>query len=250
MINMTSENTQKFLKHFVCIISVISNLNFSFAYSENNHTESDIENEQQICLNSCSSMKSSHDNGLGEFIQCPEFCDFSITEQFLFNISNFISNYVSINSSEQILISKYPKNMFIAFLLASRSLHLCSGVPNLNECKHFLWSVFLYEQLGPEWSKIILNAHEDSFLQDPDGRLIDYYNNQVGLKFAEHTILPEEEGLQDTAIMTAFHQHLEGGQLMIDKRGASTSAFLQGQQTNGVSLMLYNLLYRIYKTLY
>ena len=50
--------------------------------------------------------------------------------------------------------------------------------------------------------------------------------------------------------MTAFHQHLEGGQLMIDKRGASTSAFLQGQQTNGVSLMLYNLLYRVYKTLY
>ena len=157
-------------------------------------------------------MKESHNENFSDFIQCEEYCHFSTTEQLLYRFAQFIAPYVPLNPSEELLISKYPVITFTAYSLSRRTYNLCAEVSEKDACQHFVWPVLLVKHLGEQWAQTILNAHEDAPEQSNEARIVDYYNNQVGLEFAKSVVFPNIRNHQlNRFIMSAFFQYLKEG---------------------------------------
>jgi hypothetical protein len=54
--------------------------------------------------------------------------------------------------------------------------------------RHLLWSYLLTERFGPEFAKVVTDAHETVPGNSPDERAMDYHNNAIGRRLATEKV--------------------------------------------------------------
>ena len=74
----------------------------------------------------------------------------------------------------------------------------------------------LYKEFGLDFSKKVLNAHEQNRKQPLNEKSMDLANNRMGLITAQK--LSKENKLNSSAILNAFKKYLKSGDLIILKK--------------------------------
>ena len=118
--------------------------------------------------------------------RCAVLCDSSIKEKFLFNLSYI---YLRLTNEERVLLTQHPKKMLEAYGLSVSAESQCldlfkiSKVNDVSDtCRHFIWSALLYQKFGYQFSKQVLDAHENNPRQSSKEKEMDLKNNELGLK--------------------------------------------------------------------
>ena len=170
------------------------------------------------CLIDCSILKTD----MGTF-HCPNLCanlcKISSKEHLIFNISYLYG----LTAQERALSAKYPKKMLKGYQLSRQADKLCLNLfktsrtnDESDACRHFVWAILLYKEFGLDFSKKVLNAHEQTKKQPLSEKSMDLANNRMGLITAEQ--LSKENQLNDSAILKAFQKRLKSGNLIILKK--------------------------------
>lgn len=154
---------------------------------------------------------------------CAILCKTSNTEKFLFNIFY----YYGLNQEERALSAKYPKKMLLAYQLSRKAEKLCLTLYKTSEtndesdaCRHFVWSILLYKEFGLDFSRRILNAHEQTRGQPLSEKSMDLANNRMGLIAAQG--LKKAGKLNNSAILNSFKKHLKSGYLIVIEKTHKT----------------------------
>lgn len=129
---------------------------------------------------------------------------------------------VCIHSEEKKLIAKFPKELFVAFLLKfkaegiSSSLYPDGGIDDEQDAaRHFIWAALLRKDLGMDLAKDILDAHEKSPGQKAASRAMDLANNRAGLLASDKII--NENKYSDSEVIVQLQNQMKNGNLVIIK---------------------------------
>lgn len=169
------------------------------------------------CLLKCASLPID----MGTF-HCPNSCDDlcgqTSKEKWYFKISDL---YPGITAAERALVTKNPKQMFLAYQLSWKAEDVCEksfAVSTQNDasdaCRHFVWAVLLAKEMGGETAQEILDAHEQNPDQPAEEKAMDLANNQRGVTFAKGS-----KDFSDDEVLREFNKLLKEGKLVILKSG-------------------------------
>ena len=148
-----------------------------------------------------------------------------LSETLLDHVSKLINTVIPLNPSEQQLIRTNPDVAFSAFLSRMATLNMCEQQKlsdgESNACRHFVWTILLHEKLGPQWTMIILNIHENNIKNNFNPYLADtlndHYNNKTALTIAQQLHFPKKNSARKKKIMALFHSALADGSLVVDQ---------------------------------
>ena len=158
-------------------------------------------------------------------LMCDKLCKspIPIKEKLVFNISAL---YPGLTHSERILSAKYPKKMLTAYNLSRKAEKMCISIfPAIilddvgDACRHFIWSSLLYNQFGMDFSRKILNAHEQSNRQSQESKAMDLANNRIGLMTAQKLI--QTGKYKESKLIQVFKEKLKKEEIVVLKKETS-----------------------------
>jgi hypothetical protein len=152
--------------------------------------------------------------------QCDDFCKVSSGAEFLFQLSDL---YPGLTKSERALAAQEPVKTLRAYFLSWKAEGLClklytsSGHNDESDaCRHFVWAVVLNDDLGKDFARKVLTAHEDEPEQLEAEMKMDLANNERGLAAADR--IKRNNSLRDDKILNAFREELDSGKLTVLKK--------------------------------
>lgn len=150
---------------------------------------------------------------------CEDLCQLTFTEGLLFNLSDL---YPGLTSQERALAAEEPKKTLKAFKLALKAEEICKvdyPTSDTNDasdaCRHFVWAALLNQELGEEFSKKVLDAHEQNKSQPEREKVMDTLNNQRGLAASKKLLT--DKNFDEKSIMSKFREELKSGKVSILK---------------------------------
>jgi len=151
--------------------------------------------------------------------QCDELCKSTYPPSYLFSLSEL---YPGLTDAERALVAAEPAKMVQAYKLSWKAEDLCNKIylsSRLNDesdaCRHFVWSSLLVNDVGEDFSKRVLNAHEQAKDQPEDQKEMDSHNNEVGLKAAKSMI--KSKTFFEDRLLGEFEKHLKKKDFIILK---------------------------------
>ena len=151
---------------------------------------------------------------------CVQLCESPEKERIIFNLSYL---YPGLTKEERALSAKYPKKVLSAYKLSRKANDLCltvfraSGTNDASDaCRHFVWAALLYQKFGLDFSRKILDAHEQDRKQPSEEKAMDLANNRLGVIMAKQLL--RENKLNETAILQSFLNNLKKGNLIVLKK--------------------------------
>lgn len=125
--------------------------------------------------------------GMSTFIclkECKNLCKTIIPREKLDQYTYFDTLTVA----EKNLVSKFPKEALLVYDAkceannSTRRIFKISGHNDESDAfRHCIWSALLTKELGEETANKFLDAHEASGLQPEDEKIMDGYNNKMGV---------------------------------------------------------------------
>ncbi len=148
---------------------------------------------------------------------CDTLCNSSVAKQFIFRISRL---YPGLTQVERALSALYPLKMLQSYILTWKTEWICFSLFKSSQtndasdaCRHFIWATLLYKKFGLEFSKKVLNAHEQETIQTKKEKQMDTTNNQLGLQTAQYLI--KQNQFNKSNILKAFQNNLKNGKIII-----------------------------------
>ncbi len=178
---------------FLLLFLVFLSLSFNTCYAKNDPT-------RDICLKRFLSkpeiLKNCEiacpPNVFDLFEMCQTYCE-DFCEQYASNadISSLLTFY-GLSESETKLVVQNPVRMLKAYNLSWDAEKLCltlypksSTNDESDACRHFVWSGLLFKEFGLEYSKAVLDAHEQTIGQPENEKVMDTFNNNQGVETAK-----------------------------------------------------------------
>jgi hypothetical protein len=162
-----------------------------------------ISPDEKFCIDKCYSANV----GMGTFscpLQCKDFCN-QKSQDLYFAIAGL---YPALTLKEREVCVLEKAKCAEAYYLSWRAEKACKkaygrSVTNdiSDACRHFHWAYLLQRDLGNDFSKKILSAHEENPRIPLNEKEMDQHNNKMGIEAA---IATKDKKLSDEAVIELF----------------------------------------------